>query len=56
LKYHVIPGRTVKTNKTTNNKCWEKEPSTIIGGRANWCSHYGISVEKSQKAISKTNI
>ena len=31
--------------KSINNKYWggygEKEPSYILGGNVNWCSHYG---------------
>lgn len=40
----------------TNKKCWKKELSSTIGGRANWCSCYGTSVKNSRKAKSKTTI
>ena len=42
-----------KKKKSTNNKCWrrcrEKEPSYIVAGKVNWCSHYRNSMEVPQK-------
>ena len=50
MRYHLTPVRVANINKSTN-KCWRgcggREPSYIVGGNADWCSHcgkqYGIS-------------
>lgn len=44
LRFHFIPVRRAKSNKTTNGTqqkgCGEREPSVTVNGIANQCSHY----------------
>ena len=44
MRYHLTLIRMAIVKNSTNNKCGEgvekREPSYIIGGNVNWCSHY----------------
>ena len=45
MKYHPTPIRMAIIKKSTVDQCWrgneKKDPSYIVGGNVNWCSHYG---------------
>ena len=52
VRYHFTLVRMAIINKSTN-KCWQGcekgEPLCTVGGNADWCSHYGSSMEILQK-------
>ena len=45
MRYHLSPGRMAIVQKTKNYKGWQgcKEKGTFlqVGGKVNWCAHYG---------------
>ena len=53
MRYHLMPVRMVKINKTGNNKwrrCGERGALLQVGGNVNWCSHSGKLCEGSSKS------
>ena len=55
MRYHFAPVRMAIIKKSTNNNCWrgcgEKEPSNIVDGNVNGCSHYGKQYRGSSKKL-----
>ena len=53
MKYHPTPiiDHHFKSPQIINigRGVEKREPSHIVGGNVNWCSHYGNSMEVSQK-------
>ena len=53
LRYHLMPVRVAKMNKSGDYRCWRDvdkwEPSCTVGGNANWCSHSGKQCGGSSK-------
>ena len=58
MRYHLTTVRMTVIKKTS--KCWwgcgEKGTLVTIGGNVNWESHYGNSMEITQKIKSRTTI
>lgn len=54
ITYHVTPSRMATTEKTEALvRMWRTEPLCTVNENVNWCSHYGNSVEFSQKLKTK---
>ena len=45
MRYHLAPVRMASIKKSTTINAGEgvekREPSYMVGGNVNWCSHYG---------------
>ena len=45
MSYYPTPVKMAITKMPTNNRhrrgCGEREPSCVVGGNVNWCSHNG---------------
>ena len=57
MRYHLTLVRMAVIKKSTNNKYWrgceKREPSSIVGGSANWYSHFGEQCGDSLKKKKK---
>ena len=57
MKYHPTPiiDHHFKSPQIINigRGVEKREPSHIVGGNVNWCSHYGNSMEVSQKKVMR---
>ena len=57
MSYYPTPVKMAITKMPTNNRhqrgCGEREPSCVVGGNVNWCSHNGKQDGDSTKKKKK---